>query len=35
VVAEERIFLDRTGRVIERHTTPQTQISWDVLFRAM
>ncbi len=35
VVAQERIFLDRAGQIIERHATPQTQISWDVLFRAV
>lgn len=34
IVARERIFLDRGGRIIERHETPQTQISWDRLFHA-
>ncbi|WP_044564469.1 FAD-dependent monooxygenase [Azospirillum sp. B4] len=35
VVAFERIFLDRDGGVAERHETPQTQISWDTLYRAI
>jgi 2-polyprenyl-6-methoxyphenol hydroxylase-like FAD-dependent oxidoreductase len=34
VVAHERIFLDRSGEIAARHRTPQTQISWDVLFRS-
>jgi len=34
VVARERIFLDRQNQVIERHATPQTQISWDRLLAA-
>ena len=33
VVARERIFLNREGRVIKRFATPQTQLSWDILFR--
>lgn len=34
VVARERIFLDRRGEIIERQQTPQTQMSWDILFRS-
>jgi 2-polyprenyl-6-methoxyphenol hydroxylase-like FAD-dependent oxidoreductase len=34
VVAHERIFLGRSGEIVERHQTPQTQISWDILFRS-
>jgi len=34
VVARERIFLDQGGQIIERHETPQMQISWDILFRS-
>ena len=34
VVARERIILDRSGAVIERHATPQMQISWDHLYRS-
>ncbi|PTQ07482.1 2-polyprenyl-6-methoxyphenol hydroxylase [Sphingomonas oleivorans] len=34
VVARERIILDRSGAVIERHSTPQMQISWDHLYRS-
>lgn len=33
VVARERIFLNGDGRVIKRFATPQTQLSWDILFR--
>src|SRR6187402_2540748 len=33
VIARERIFLNRDGRVIKRFATPQTQLSWDILFR--
>ncbi len=33
VVAKEHIVLDRSGMVIERHATPQMQISWDYLYR--
>jgi 2-polyprenyl-6-methoxyphenol hydroxylase-like FAD-dependent oxidoreductase len=33
VVARERIFLNSDGRVIKRFATPQTQLSWDILFR--
>jgi 2-polyprenyl-6-methoxyphenol hydroxylase-like FAD-dependent oxidoreductase len=32
--ARERIFLDQDGQIIERHETPQMQISWDILFRS-
>src|SRR6202051_106150 len=34
VVARERIFLDYGGQIVERHETPQMQISWDILFRS-
>ncbi|WP_027135462.1 FAD binding domain-containing protein [Geminicoccus roseus] len=34
VLAAERIFLDRSGRIIDRVAQPQTQISWDRLFRS-
>ena len=34
VIAQERIILDRSGAVIERHATPQMQISWDHLYRS-
>ena len=34
VVARERIFLDQGGRIVERHETPQMQLSWDILFRS-
>ena len=34
VVASERIFIDRSGAVVERQATPQTQISWDHLYRS-
>ena len=33
VEARERIYLDREGHIIHRQQTPQTQLSWDVLFR--
>lgn len=33
VVARERIYLDRAGEIIHRQLAPQTQLSWDVLFR--
>ncbi len=33
VVAHERIHLDRAGDIVHRQHTPQTQLSWDVLFR--
>ncbi|MDE1568626.1 FAD binding domain-containing protein [Aquabacter sediminis] len=33
VTAVERIFLDRAGEIVHRQRTPQTQLSWDVLFR--
>lgn len=33
VTATERITLNRAGDVIERHATPQMQISWDYLHR--
>ncbi len=35
VVATERIFFDRAGRIVQRHRTPQTQVSWDLLFRTV
>jgi len=34
VVARERVTLDRYGRVIDRQETPQTQISWDHLYKS-
>jgi 2-polyprenyl-6-methoxyphenol hydroxylase-like FAD-dependent oxidoreductase len=34
VVARERIFLDRAGHVVDVSATPQTQISWDKMFRS-
>jgi 2-polyprenyl-6-methoxyphenol hydroxylase-like FAD-dependent oxidoreductase len=34
VVANERIFFDRSGEISERHRTPQMQISWDHLYRS-
>lgn len=33
VTAHERIYLDRNDDIIHRQRTPQTQLSWDVLFR--
>ncbi|OYX85434.1 MAG: 2-polyprenyl-6-methoxyphenol hydroxylase [Azorhizobium sp. 35-67-5] len=33
VTAQERIYLDRSDAIIHRQRTPQTQLSWDVLFR--
>ncbi|MBS7545312.1 FAD-dependent monooxygenase [Ancylobacter oerskovii] len=33
VVARERIHLDRAGAIVHRQATPQTQLSWDRLFR--
>lgn len=33
VVAQERIYLDREGNIIQRQRTPQMQLSWDLLFR--
>lgn len=33
VTAQERIYLDREGGIIHRQHMPQTQLSWDVLFR--
>ncbi|MBP2293630.1 FAD binding domain-containing protein [Azospirillum rugosum] len=35
VVAWERIFLNRAGGIDHRQKTPQTQISWDHLYRTM
>jgi len=32
VVARERITLDRSGEVVHRDPTPQTQLSWDHLY---
>lgn len=34
VTAHERVFLDRAGEIIQRQQTPQTQLSWDMLFRS-
>jgi len=34
VVARERIYLDRSGQVVQTQRMPQTQLSWDVLFRS-
>ncbi len=34
VVAQERIFLDRSGELLGLIATPQAQISWDLLFAA-
>ncbi len=33
VTATERIYLDRAGAIISRQRMPQTQLSWDTLFR--
>ncbi|SHF67194.1 2-polyprenyl-6-methoxyphenol hydroxylase [Kaistia soli DSM 19436] len=33
VTAKERIYLDRTGAILSRQSMPQTQLSWDTLFR--
>jgi 2-polyprenyl-6-methoxyphenol hydroxylase-like FAD-dependent oxidoreductase len=34
VVARERITLDRSGRVVHRDPSPQTQLSWDYIYEA-
>jgi glycine/D-amino acid oxidase-like deaminating enzyme len=34
VVARERIILDRQGRIVQTLRTPQSQMSWDLLFEA-
>jgi 2-polyprenyl-6-methoxyphenol hydroxylase-like FAD-dependent oxidoreductase len=34
VVARERIFLDRQGKIVHTVRTPQSQMSWDLLFEA-
>lgn len=34
VVARERIFLDRQGRIVQTIRSPQTQMSWDLLLEA-
>jgi 2-polyprenyl-6-methoxyphenol hydroxylase-like FAD-dependent oxidoreductase len=34
VVARERIFLDRQGNIVHTVRTPQSQMSWDLLFEA-
>jgi 2-polyprenyl-6-methoxyphenol hydroxylase-like FAD-dependent oxidoreductase len=34
VVAYERIFLNRQGNILQTLRTPQSQISWDLLFQA-
>ena len=33
VTAQERIYLDRDDSIVHRQRTPQTQLSWDVLWR--
>src|SRR4051794_15909278 len=35
VVATERITIDRSGRVLDRTATPQTQVSWDHLYSVL
>ena len=35
VVADERIVLDRAGRVLSRDPTPQMQLSWDYLYEVL
>lgn len=35
VVATERITIDRSGRVLDRNATPQTQVSWDHLYSVL
>ncbi|MEZ2410632.1 FAD-dependent monooxygenase [Bosea sp. RCC_152_1] len=35
VVARERIYLERNGVVAQTLATPQTQVSWDVLYEAV
>jgi 2-polyprenyl-6-methoxyphenol hydroxylase-like FAD-dependent oxidoreductase len=35
VVADERIVLDRAGRVVSRDRSPQTQLSWDHLYEVL
>lgn len=35
VVAQERIFFDRSGAIADRQATPQMQMSWDSLFRVV
>lgn len=32
VLALDRLYLDRSGAIVERARTPQTNISWDVLY---
>jgi 2-polyprenyl-6-methoxyphenol hydroxylase-like FAD-dependent oxidoreductase len=34
VIARERIVLDQSGRIVERHETAQMQLSWDLLFQS-
>jgi 2-polyprenyl-6-methoxyphenol hydroxylase-like FAD-dependent oxidoreductase len=34
VVARERIFLDRQSKIVHTVSTPQSQMSWDLLFEA-
>jgi 2-polyprenyl-6-methoxyphenol hydroxylase-like FAD-dependent oxidoreductase len=34
VVARERIVFDRSGEIVHRVETPQSQISWDLLYEA-
>lgn len=35
VVADERITLDRDGRIVSRDPTPQVQLSWDHLYEVL
>jgi 2-polyprenyl-6-methoxyphenol hydroxylase-like FAD-dependent oxidoreductase len=35
VVARERVYLERDGRVAQTLATPQTQVSWDVLYETV
>src|SRR5579871_3937028 len=34
VIARERIILDQSGRIAERHETSLMQLSWDILFQS-
>lgn len=34
-VTSERVVLDRAGRIVSRDPTPQTQLSWDLLYDAL
>jgi 2-polyprenyl-6-methoxyphenol hydroxylase-like FAD-dependent oxidoreductase len=33
VALKERLILDRSGQVLDRHVSPQVQLSWDRLYR--